>query len=198
VLIKETKQERLLHNEYNSMQRQQIQPYLLVLGLALTLSSCFTEPNYSNVPEISFDRVDRYTIEGGQGVGRSRRDSVIVVINFKDGDGNLGNDIPISKPDSARYASNGGWGNYRIRTFRLINRQYVEVPLTVNRTLYFPDLAKGKPSGAIEGPLEFDQIFQYGNSFQIYPTKFQIQIRDRDLNESNVIETDTVWLPYPR
>lgn len=180
------------------MQRQLIQPYLLVLALALTMTACFTEPNYSNVPEIAFERIDRYTIEAGRGVGRSKRDSLVLNIRFKDGDGNLGDNIPLARPDSLKYASNGGWGNYRIRTFRLINRQYEELPVAVNNTLFFPDLTKGKPSGAIEGDLWFDQIFQYGTSFQIYPTKFQIQIRDRDLNVSNVIETDTVWLPYLR
>lgn len=181
------------------MQRQQIQRYTFVLGLALTLSSCFTEPDYSNTPAISSPRVDRYTLEPGRGVGQVKRDTVIISVDFKDGDGNLGNggvNIPVTKADSALYASNGGWGNYRITTLRLINRQYVELPSTINKTLYFPDLTKGKPSGAIEGSLEFGQTFFYSRNFKLYPTKFRIQIRDRSLNESNVVETDTVTLPY--
>jgi hypothetical protein len=160
------------------------------------MSACFTEPNYSNTPEISFESMFKYPIDPGKGVGKSKRDSVVITIGFKDGDGNLGNDIPISKADSLRYATNGGWGNYEIKTFRLINKQYVEYVNRVNTTLLFPDLTKGKPKGAIEGSLDFNQIFQYGTINQIYPTKFQIRIRDRDLNVSNVIETDTISLPY--
>lgn len=180
------------------MRRQLIQPYLLVLGTALTLSACFNEPNYSNTPNIDFRGLFRYTIEAGKGVGKSKRDSVVLTIGFKDGDGNLGNDIPLPRADSARYASNGGWGNYRIRTFRLENKQYKEVKLDINQFLLFPDLTNGKPKGAIEGTLDFSQTFQYGTSFQMYPVKFQIQIRDRSLNESNVIESDTLNLPFPK
>ena len=182
----------------NSRQRQQIQPYLVALGMALTLSACFNEPNYPDQPEIDFRAVDHYTIEATRGVGKTKRDSVVITIGFKDGDGNLGNNLPLTKGDSARYASNGGWGNYQIRTFRLINKQYVELKLSENSTLVFPNLTKDKPKQPIEGTLEFNQIFQYGDSYQVYPTKFKIKIRDRDLNESNEIETDTLNLPFPR
>lgn len=166
--------------------------------MALTLSACFNEPNYSNTPEIEFKGLFRYTIEAGKGVGKSKRDSVVITIGFKDGDGNLGNDTPLPKADSARYASTGGWGNYKIRTFRLENKVYKEIPLAINNFLLFPDLTRGKPKGAIEGNLDFNQTFQYGTSFQMYPVKFQIQIRDRGLNQSNIIETDTLNLPFPR
>ncbi|WP_461099941.1 hypothetical protein [Spirosoma luteolum] len=180
------------------MRRKQIQPYGLALGLALLLTSCFNEPNYADTPAIEFRGLFRYTIEAGKGVGQSKRDSVVVTVGFKDGDGNMGNDTPVSKADSALYASNGGWGNYEIRTFRLVNRQYQEVILPINKTLYFPDLTKNKPKGPIEGTLDFSSTFPYGNSFQLFPVKFQIRIRDRALNVSNVIETDTVTVPFPR
>jgi len=180
------------------MKRQQIQPYLFALGIALSLSACFNEPNYPDKPEISFIDIYPYPLEAGRGVGKGKRDSVVISVFFKDGDGNLGNTIPLSKGDSARYASNGGWGNYRIRTFRLVNGKYEEFPQDVNKTLYFPDLRKDKPKGAIEGPLDFNTTYQYGTTFRMYPTKFKITIRDRDLNESNEIETDTINLPFPR
>ncbi|MCK8491343.1 hypothetical protein M0L20_05730 [Spirosoma sp. RP8] len=179
------------------MQRQLIQPCLLVLTIVLTLSSCFNEPDYPDAPSIDFKGVFRYPVAAGQGVGQPRRDSVVITIGFKDGDGNMGNDIPLAKADSLNYAQNGGWGNYEIRTFRLVNRQYVEARTPVNNFLFFPDLTKGKPKGAIEGTLDFSQLFPYGNVNRMYPTKFQIRIRDRSLNASNVIETDTISLPYP-
>ena len=162
--------------------------------MALTLSACFNEPDYPDKPEISFLANDRYELEAGRGVGRSKRDSIVIRVNFKDGDGNLGSDTR----DSVQYESNGGWGNYRIRTFRLVSGKYEEVPLDVNRTLYFPDLTKGKPKGPIEGTLDFNTTFQYGTNFRMYPTKFRITIRDRSLNESNEIETDTLNLPFLR
>ncbi|AQG78122.1 hypothetical protein [Spirosoma montaniterrae] len=181
------------------MQRQVIQTYCLALAVGLTLSGCFNEPDFADKPEIEFRSIFPYkNLPARPGVGRGRRDSVVISIDFKDGRGDLGNTLPLSKADSALYASNGRWGNYRIQTFRLINRQYVEVEQRVNSSLFFPDLAKGKPPGAIQGTLDFNQTFLYGSSFQLLPTKFRITIRDRQLNESNVVETDTVWVPWPR
>ena len=180
------------------MRRQQIQPYLLTLGIALSLSACFNEPNYSDTPEISFKEMYRYPLEAGRGVGKAKRDSVVITVNFKDGDGNLGNDVPVAKADSARYFSNGGWGNYRIRTFRLINGKYEEVQLAVNKTLYFPDFTRKKPKGPISGSLDFNTTFQYGTTYKLYPTKFKVTIRDRSLNQSNEVETDTLSLPFQR
>lgn len=182
------------------MQRQLIQRYLLVVVVALTLSSCFTEPDYPDTPSIEFRGIFKYTLPAGQGIGKSKRDSVVITIGFKDGDGNLGTTVnsPTYKADSARYAQNGDWGNYQIRTFRFTNNRYVEYTDQVNANLLFPDLTAGKPKGAIEGSLDFNQLFPYGTVIQMYPTKFQIKIRDRSLNESNVVETDTISLPFAR
>lgn len=180
------------------MRRKQIQPYVLTIGMALLMMGCFNEPNYSNTPAIDFRSIFPYEVAAGSGVGQSRRDSIVITVGFKDGDGDLGISLPVSRTDSALYASNGGWGNYRIRTFRLVRGQYQEVIIPVNTTLYFPDLAQNKPKGPIEGTLDFSTIFQYGTSYQLYPVKFQIQIRDRALNVSNTIETDTISVPFPR
>lgn len=179
------------------MRRQQIQPYLFVFSLALLLSACFTEPNYSTTPQIEFKGMFPYPKEAGTGVGRPKRDSVVITIGFTDGDGDLGSDSQNTTQFNS-YTANGGWGNYEIKTFRYENRRYVEVPFAVLNALIFPELAKGKPKGAIEGTLDFNQIFTYGTTNRFYPTKFQIRIRDRALNVSNVIETDTITLPYLR
>ncbi|GAB4010642.1 hypothetical protein EXU85_07345 [Spirosoma sp. KCTC 42546] len=177
------------------MRRQQIQPYLFVVGIALTLTACFNEPNYSNTPSIEFKGMFKYQIAAGKGVGQSKRDSVVITIGFKDGDGNLGIDNP-SETTISSYSANGGWGNYEIKALRLVNKQYVEYPQPIYKTLFFPELTKGKPKGAIEGSLDFNQLFTYGTTNVFYPTKFQIRIRDRDFNASNVVETDTITLPY--
>ena len=178
------------------MRRQQIQPYLFVIGIAFALSSCFNEPNYSNVPDIKFKGIFRYPLAAGAGVGKTKRDSVVTTVSFTDGNGDLGNAFPLSNADTTLYKSNGGWGNYEIKIFRLENKEYKEVILPIANFLVFPDLTKGKPKGAIEGTLDFTQIFFYGTTVKLFPTKFRIRIRDRALNVSNVIETDTLTLPY--
>lgn len=175
------------------MRRQLIQPYLLVFGIALSLTGCFKEPDYSTTPAITYKGMFKYTLPPGTGVGQTKRDSVVITIGFTDGDGNLGSS---SQADTSIYFKNGGWGNYKITTLRLIDGKYQVYSLNDNNTLIFPDLALGKPKGPIEGTLDFNQKFFYGTVIQRYPTKFQIQIRDRALNVSNIVETDTLTLPY--
>jgi hypothetical protein len=53
-----------------------------VLIISIVLGSCFNPPEFPNVPEIAFDR-----IEFNQGVDT---DSLVLYITFKDGDGDLG------------------------------------------------------------------------------------------------------------
>ncbi|ADB40410.1 hypothetical protein [Spirosoma linguale] len=170
--------------------------YALLGVLGATVTACFEEPNYSNVPQIEFKGLSKYTLEAGTGVGQQRRDSLVITIGFKDGDGDLGNNVPPSGADSLRYAQAGNWGNYRIQTFRLVNNQYIEVPSVETNSLWFPRLTREGQSGAIEGNLDLRQIYPYGTRFTNYPFKFRIQIRDRALNVSNEIETDTITVPY--
>ncbi|MVM33440.1 hypothetical protein GO755_25615 [Spirosoma sp. HMF4905] len=170
--------------------------YAFILSLSLTVTACFTEPQYSNVPQIEFKGLSRYTLEGGSGVGQQKRDSLVITIGFKDGDGDLGNNIPLSSLDSGRYTQAGGWGNYRITAYRLENDQYQAITSGENTTLYFPQLSREGQKGAIEGSLDLHQIYHYGTSYKNYVTKYRIQIRDRNLHVSNEIETDTITVPY--
>ncbi|RIV18763.1 hypothetical protein DYU11_27775 [Fibrisoma montanum] len=178
------------------MQRRQIHQGLFIIGLALSLTACFNEPDFPNSPEIEFKGIDPpFFIPGGTGIGQAPRDSLIVTIGFKDGDGDLGDNIPLDSATQNRYLRNGGWGNYRIRTFKVVRGQEEEVQLTENNFLVFPRLTREGQKGPIEGTLEFRQIYFYTPFSRKYPIKFRIQIRDRALNVSNEIETDTVSVP---
>jgi hypothetical protein len=66
-----------------------------VLLVSLTVTGCFTEPDYPDVPQIDFKGISRYTLAAGTGVGQQKRDSLVITIGFKDGDGDLGNNGPL-------------------------------------------------------------------------------------------------------
>ena len=158
------------------------------------MAGCWNEPNFDDKPVISFKSIDPIELPASADKRTPRRDSVIITISFQDGTGDLGEDTR----DSSRLKNVFGkeaWGNYQIKTFRLVNGNYEELPLDVNSKLYFMRLTKEGQRGAIEGTLDFRQVFFYTNSSKITPVKFQIKIRDRKLQESNVIETDTVHVP---
>lgn len=176
------------------MRRQVIQHSIFLLGLALTVTACFTEPNFSDTPEISFKQLSKYTLEAGKGVGQSRRDSVVVTIGFQDGNGDLGENVA----DTARINRlfrQETWGNYEIKAFQLVQGKFEALPLPVLSRLYFPRLTREGQKGAIEGTLDFSQIFPYQRDFKMVPVKFQIRIRDRGMRVSNVAETDTINVP---
>ena len=176
------------------MKRQLIHCAFLLLGLAPTISGCWNEPNFDDKPAISFKSIDPIDLPASADRRTPRRDSVIITLGFQDGTGDLGEDTR----DSTRLKTVFGketWGNYQIKTLRLVNGKYEELPLEVNAKLFFMRLTKEGQRGAIEGTLDFRQVFFYTNSSKITPVKFQIKIRDRKLQESNMIETDTVHVP---
>src|SRR5690349_6214269 len=71
-----------------------IQGLVLICFLAISISSCFDPPEFKNTPEITYDKIQFKEVEGA-----GTNDSLILYINFKDGDGDLGID-----PDDEVYA----------------------------------------------------------------------------------------------
>jgi len=186
-----------VRHDYNIMKRQLIHPVLVLFGITLLLSSCWNEPDFSDTPKIEFLGLSPFKrLPSRGGVGGGERDSVVISLNFTDGDGDLGVNSPRNKADSAIYYSTfKDWGNYQIKVLRLVNNKYEELKTPENNVLVFPRLTKEGTKGAIEGTLDFRQIFFYSRNAKITPIKFQIKIRDRTLLESNMVETDTVHVP---
>ncbi len=167
--------------------------------LALMLTGCYSEPNYSDVPEISQPLLSPFkNLPASADRRTARRDSIVITVRFQDGTGDLGEDTQL---DSARIRrtvfAKESWGNYQLKTLRLENGRYVELASGDNSKLYFPRLFGKNQKGALEGTLDFSQVYFYGKSYKLYPVKYQIQIRDRALNLSNIVETDTVAVPFP-
>jgi hypothetical protein len=79
------------------------------------LDSCFDPPQFSVVPEIEFQKIEFVEVPGF-----TEPDSVILYIDFKDGDGDLGldNKLQIGDPynDSNYYLEDGTGGLIRIPT----------------------------------------------------------------------------------
>jgi hypothetical protein len=183
----------------NIMRIRLIQDGLFFIGLALLVTACFNEPDFGETPAIEFISITKETFEASGGIGNSRRDSVIIALKFQDKSGDLGEDIS-GGADTNRLRTKFAtqtWGNYEVRTFRLNKGKYEEINQDVNNKLFFPRLYKPNQKGALEGTLYFRQIFFYNPKYGRYPVKFQVRIRDRDFNASNVIETDTITVPLP-
>ena len=79
-----------------------IKGLVLVCFLAISISACFDPPEFQNTPEISFDKIQFKEVPGA-----GTNDSLILYINFKDGDGDLGID-----PDDPEFASSPYHSSY--------------------------------------------------------------------------------------
>ena len=160
----------------------------LMMALTISFMSCSkNEPTFSNIPVIGYRSIVKHT--SATNVAVTRRDSVVISITFKDGDGNLGEDVRDTTRLNQMFA-NQAWGNYQIRTFKFVSGRFEEVLTAANSKLFFQQA--GTKQGPTEGMLDFTQKFPYQSNTKLTPVKFQIRLRDRDLNESNIIETDTV------
>src|SRR5690606_3791636 len=88
---------------------------LAISGLILAMfNSCFDPPEYSIVPSIEYQSIE--FIEVG---GFSDPDSLILYIDFRDGDGDLGlsnGDVAAPYHDSNFYLEDGAGGFTRVAT----------------------------------------------------------------------------------
>ncbi len=171
---------------------------LLVLFVLSWLPSCVSPPNYSTTPEIEFSEIRKiYKTINNDLLGEIRADSVIISINFKDGDGNIGLTNGQMK-GNLQYAE---FSNFIVRTFIQVNGeyQYADINPPLGGLINFELLPNQKP-GPIEGTINYSTIFLYdlysGYSPLFKPQndtlKFEIQLIDNDFNQSNTIVTEPI------
>lgn len=176
------------------MYRQLIHRGVVAMALLIVVAACINEPDYSDTPNIrQIGPPVKVTLAAGSGVGQTRRDSVITTIRFQDGNGDIGESVS----DTARIRRVFGretWGNYEIRTFQYVDGKFSERPAGDNAKLFFPGPPR-QQNGAVEGDIDFSQVFFYQTPYRMVPVKFQIRIRDRAMHVSNTIETDTISVP---
>lgn len=157
---------------------------------AVALTNCVDIPDYSDTPEIDYNGIDQNT-EVDETSGKKVRENVIITINFRDGDGDLGEEI--DQRDTLKY---GEWGSYELTTARKNkDGSWSESILAEDKYKWIPVLKPDGNPGPINGKLDLNTSFLYGNSSVPVTVKFKVRIRDRALRVSNMIETDTISVP---
>lgn len=165
---------------------------LLFAGLLLLAVSC-EPPSFSPTPSISFREIKQSSVLNPNSNPPSYTDELILRIDFKDGDGNLG-----LGPDE-----NPLQNNYKLTYFKKLNGKFVPVvfPNSAPNPVYnrFPTLRTDGKAGPIEGTL--DLLFtivpppDFTNPLYVYPNdtlRFEVQIWDRDMNASNTVTSSEV------
>jgi len=171
---------------------------LYIPALLLLMLACTSEPDFSYVPSISFNSIQLLTTEKQGLLGISKKDSVIITVDFQDGDGDLG----FTPEELAKLKKTTGDS---LQTF------IVDVLVSKNGKFVKSNpkekfggnvpirFKQGSKAGPIEGTIDYSALFEY-NVFQGIPlltgkrdtVKFEIQIKDRALNASNKVETTPI------
>lgn len=163
---------------------------ILFVGVMLMTGSCVDIPKYDLSPKIEFVGIDKFVVDDDWG----KKTQVRVTLSFEDGDGDLGEDAQ-SEDRQNFLKGNGGWGNYHIEVFRFVNEKWEKFETPLLGYLVFPTLKTDGVRGPIRGKLDYDLDFAMGSGTKDTPLKFYIKVRDRELRESNVIETDSISVP---
>jgi uncharacterized lipoprotein YajG len=139
--------------------------FLFLLGSLMCLSSCKKDAEtMSVVPEISFVSIGPSTVF-------QNKDSVIIRISYRDGDGDLGeNNSDVKNAEITNFRNNLTY-NFRIR-----------------------QLAPSNANVAIQGELEFivPGVAMENTLLSSESTSFSIKITDRAGNASNVITSNSI------
>lgn len=163
---------------------------VLLLGI-LGLISCGSQPTFPLEPEITFKNINVKNVPITDllgGVGNIKKDSVIIEIGFKDGDGDLGATEAEIKDLTSKQKY-----NYIVNRFVKRNGLYVLNNPTPTHSAVFGLIRplSARP-GPIQGNLNFSIDFLILNGATRDSVFFDVQIIDRAGNLSNNIRTKPV------
>lgn len=156
------------------------------------MGACQVVPEYPVAPSISFGSVYFEDLP--------QSDVIYLTINFKDGDGDLGLSSADSKTppftdsivvNGVKEANPNAYNIFPTLMRKVGDKYEIELPGAYNGV--FPRLKEGETKGPIEGSLTYKiTSFNFFNQDSSI-VKIRVQIQDRALNKSNVVETP----PFP-
>lgn len=167
--------------------------FSILYTVLIWFAGCQTVPEYPVIPSISFNSVYFKDLPGNE-------DIIYLTINYKDGNGDLGlNNEDLNTPlfidtliVDGKKIPNDNHYNIFLVFYRKVGNQYDSV-LAKAFDGIFPRLQEGNITGPIEGSILYQikssNFFRSRNSI----IKIKVQIQDRALHKSNIIETP----PFP-
>lgn len=181
---------------HNALNKIQI-PSFVLISLLFILNACYDKPQFPLSPQIGFNDINTRVVQNQNTL--SMTDEVTITIDFQDGDGDLGLNEADTLPPFQRLNEDGTPNefnrNYRINVFEERNGEFVPYTYPDPDFVFggrFPRLNEENKETPLEGTLSYEIIFQHNLIEANTLLKFEVQILDRALNLSNIIETDTI------
>lgn len=155
------------------------------------LGGCYSKPDFSKVPNISFVAIQKFTIINA--ITTAKSDSLIITLKFQDGDGDLG----LDQGDTLGLFRNGQlyYFNYKVSVLVKNGSVFNPLPLPNPSFTYdarFPRLEDRGRKNPLEGTLTRNINFSQSSFAANTILKFKIKIYDRASNLSNEIETSEI------
>ncbi|WP_210489114.1 hypothetical protein [Rufibacter aurantiacus] len=176
----------------------------LFLGLAfvlgsLGLTSCYEKPDFDMTPNLTFRGIEQRTLRNASNV---TYDSLILVVRFQDGDGDLGLSETLYPEDIQPPYNPGGEHFYNMicNIYKKVNGNYERVMVNgspINYNGRFPRVSTEDREEPLEGDIRYSiNIFQSRLS-PLQPgdtIRFDVKVFDRALHESPTVTTSDVVL----
>ncbi|RNI24984.1 hypothetical protein EFB08_16210 [Rufibacter latericius] len=168
-----------------------------VLG-SLGLTSCYDEPEFDLTPNLTFRGIEQRTLRNPSNV---TYDSLILIVRFQDGDGDLGLSETLFPDDIKEPFNPGGpfFYNMICNIYKKKNGSYERVldpsgnPISYNGR--FPRVSSEDREEPLEGDIRYS-ISIYESPFNPIKrgdtVRFDLKIIDRAKHESQVVTTSDV------
>ena len=162
--------------------------------VAFGLPSCYSDPEFDVVPSIEFRDVEQYTKVNNT---NALYDSLVLVVRFQDGDGDLG----LSATDPADLEGENAPGqpfyhNFIVNVSKKENGSFQPIlvgGVPINYNGRFPRVSTTGREEPLEGDIRFSlNIFQNNALRRNDTIQFKVQIADRANHLSNVVSTSEV------
>ena len=166
--------------------------YLIIFLFALSflISSCEKTKEYSPIPEIKYLSLEQE--KGDDGLG-----NIVTIVkvhfSFVDGDGDLGLKVSDTLGEFAPGKPN--YNNLKFQHYSKIEGKYI-LDESIENFFRFQYIAKEKTANKVlKGEMEAELFFSNSDEINYSDTtKLFFYINDRSLNESNIEETDEIYL----
>lgn len=156
--------------------------YLLFLAIPTLWASCLKQKEFPTTPAITYNNFTKY-------INAQGNDSAAVLsISYTDGDGDIG----LSQGDTVAPYTGTYYYNCFLEYYEKQNGVWIKPNIPVPFYYRIPPLLQDGQK-AVEGDINVYLPYPYFSPVSPYDTiKFSIKIADRQLHESNVVETPEI------
>ncbi|MGV3538339.1 MAG: hypothetical protein ACO1OQ_00920 [Rufibacter sp.] len=186
------------------MKRHSFFSLLTLFMLVAGLFSCVQDPEFPLEPRITYRGVEQETkTDPTQGV----IESLILIVRFQDGDGNLGLSADRTKfpGDFQGPFADNQTTHHNFFTFveRKVNDKYEPLKVFNNQLTYhgrFPRVSTEERQEPLEGDIRYNINFVKRSTGSVIKNgdiiRFRMYIYDRELNKSNEVTSEDIVIKY--